>query len=200
MLQETLTNQQQKIFNFIRKQIDSFGNAPTIREIAEEMGFRSPNGVMCHLRALEKKGVICREGFKSRSIMLTSEIEDEIRGLPLAGVVQAGALLEAVEQNERIDFGDFWNKKGNYVLQVEGDSMIDAQIAPGDYVVVKSRRTADRGDIVVAKTSDGDATLKYWYPEKNRIRLQPANKNYKPIYARDARVIGVVVGVVRQYI
>ena len=76
--------------------------------------------------------------------------------------------------------------------------MIEASIAPGDYVVVKSRRTADAGDMVVARTSDGEATLKYWYPEKNRIRLQPANKKMKPIYSRDAKVIGVVIGVVRQ--
>ncbi len=197
MLQETLTKRQKVVFQFIRKHIEN-GNAPTIREIADEMGFRSPNGVMCHLTALEKKGLIHRDGNKSRSISLTDEIEDEIKGLPLSGVVHAGALMEATEQNERIDLGSFWNSRGNYVLQVEGDSMIDAHITDGDYVVVKSRRTADRGDIVVARTSDGEATLKYWFPEKNRIRLQPANKRMKPIYSKDARVIGVVVGVVRK--
>ena len=200
MLQQTLTKQQQNVFNFIRKQIQQHGNAPTIREIAEEMGFRSPNGVICHLTALEKKGLINRGSHKSRSISLTSEIEHEIRGLPMAGIVQAGTLHEAIEQNERVDFGEFWNSKGNYVLQVEGDSMIEAQIAPGDYVVVKSRRTASKGDMVIARTSDGEATLKYWYPEKNRIRLQPANKKMKPIYSRDAKVIGVVVGVVRKLV
>lgn len=201
MLQETLTKRQQVIFDFIRKQIEDFGNAPTIREIADEMGFRSPNGVMCHLTALEKKGLIYRpNNSKSRSIMLTEEVSEEIRGLPLAGVVQAGALLEAVERTERVDFGDFWTSKGNYVLQVEGDSMKDASILDGDFVVVKSRRTADRGDIVVARTSDGEATLKYWFPEKNRIRLQPANKSLKPIYSRDVKVVGVVVGVVREFV
>jgi repressor LexA len=76
--------------------------------------------------------------------------------------------------------------------------MIEAHIAPGDFLVVKSRRTADAGDIVIARTSEGEATVKYWYPEKNRIRLQPANKRLKPIYSRDAKVIGVVVGVVRK--
>ena len=162
------------------------------------MGFASPNGVMCHLRALEKKGLINRGSYKSRSIKLTDEVEGELRGLPLAGRVSAGVLVEAVEQSERIDIGSFWNRKGNFVLQVDGDSMIEASIAPGDYVVVKSRRTADAGDMVVARTSDGEATLKYWYPEKNRIRLQPANKKMKPIYSRDAKVIGVVIGVVRQ--
>lgn len=198
MLQSTLTKRQRRIFDFIRDEIDGNGNAPTIREIADEMGFASPNGVMCHLRALEKKGLINRGSYKSRSIKLTDEVEGELRGLPLAGRVSAGVLVEAVEQSERIDIGSFWNRKGNFVLQVDGDSMIEASIAPGDYVVVKSRRTADAGDMVVARTSDGEATLKYWYPEKNRIRLQPANKKMKPIYSRDAKVIGVVIGVVRQ--
>ena len=198
MLQSTLTKRQRRIFDFIRDEIAGNGNAPTIREIADEMGFASPNGVMCHLRALEKKGLINRGSYKSRSIKLTDEVEGELRGLPLAGRVSAGVLVEAVEQSERIDIGSFWNRKGNFVLQVEGDSMIEASIAPGDYVVVKSRRTADAGDMVVARTSDGEATLKYWYPEKNRIRLQPANKKMKPIYSRDAKVIGVVIGVVRQ--
>ena len=199
MLQSTLTKRQRRIFDFIRDEIDGNGNAPTIREIADEMGFASPNGVMCHLRALEKKGLINRGSYKSRSIKLTDEVEGELRGLPLAGRVSAGVLVEAVEQSERIDIGSFWNRKGNFVLQVDGDSMIEASIAPGDYVVVKSRRTADAGDMVVARTSDGEATLKYWYPEKNRIRLQPANKKMKPIYSRDAKVIGVVIGVVRQF-
>ncbi len=197
MLQEKLTKRQQKVFDYIRSRIDD-GQAPTIREIAAEMGYNSPNGVMCHLKALEKKGLIDRTSYQSRSIMLTEAAAEEIHGLPLAGRVSAGSLLEAVEQDERVDVGSFWTGKGNYVLEVDGDSMIDAQIAPGDYVVVKSRRTANKGDIVVARTSDGEATLKYWYPEKNRIRLQPANKRLKPIYSKDARVIGVVVGVIRK--
>jgi repressor LexA len=197
MLQEKLTKRQQTIFNFIRERIEQRGFGPTIREIAEEMGFRSPNGVICHLTALQKKGLITRTNHKSRSIVLTDEVNEELNGFPLAGRVAAGALMEAVEQTERIDVSKLWPKKGTYVLEVDGDSMIDAQIAPGDYVVVKRRHTASRGDIVVARTGDGEATLKYWYPEKNRIRLQPANKKMKPIYSKDAKVIGVVIGVVR---
>lgn len=197
MLQEQLTARQKRVFDYIRKCIVEDGYGPTIREIAEEFGFRSPNGVVGHLNALEKKGLINRENNKSRSIVLTQEVEEEINGLPLAGRVAAGGLMEAVEQNERLDFGQLWNHKGNFVLEVDGDSMIEAHIVPGDYVVVRRRRNANAGDIVVARTSDGEATLKYWYPEKNRIRLQPANKRLKPIYSRDAKVIGVVVGVVR---
>lgn len=198
MLQEKLTKRQQAIFDFIRNTIDNSGFGPTIREIADEMGYRSPNGVMCHLRALQKKGLINRTSNKSRSIVLTDEASEEVNGFPLAGRVAAGALMEAVEQQERVDISKLWPTKGTYLLEVDGDSMIDAQIAPGDYVVVKRRHSASKGDIVVARTSDGEATLKYWFPEKNRVRLQPANKRLKPIYSKDAKVIGVVVGVVRK--
>jgi len=198
VLQETLTDQQKKIFQLILSHIEQFGNPPTIREIAEQMRFKSPNGVVGHLKALERKGLITRSSNKSRSIQLTEEVNEEIKGLPLVGRVSAGMLEEAIEQTERIDFGDFWNSSGSYVLEVDGDSMIEAHIAPGDYLVVKRRRTASAGDIVIARTSEGDATVKYWFPEKNRIRLQPANKRLKPIYTKDAKVIGVVTGVVRR--
>ena len=197
MLQEQLTKKQQVIFDFIRSRIEQEGYGPTIREIADEMGFSSPNGVICHLTALEKKGLIHRSSHKSRSIVLTEEVHEEIRGLPLAGRVAAGGLMEAFEQNERVDLGELWTRKGTYVLEVSGDSMIDAHIQDGDYVVVQNKRTATKGDIAVVRNSEGEATLKYWYPEKNRIRLQPANKRLKPIYTRDAKVVGVVVGVVR---
>ena len=198
MLQETLTDQQKKIFQLILSHIEQFGNPPTIREIAEQMKFKSPNGVVGHLKALERKGLITRSSNKSRAIQLTDEVNEEIKGLPLAGRVSAGMLEEAIEQTERIDFGEFWTTRGSYVLEVEGDSMIEAHIAPGDYLLVKRRRTASAGDIVIARTSEGDATVKYWFPEKNRIRLQPANKRLKPIYTKDAKVIGVVTGVVRR--
>ena len=197
MLQERLTAKQQKVFDYIRKRIEGEGSGPSIREIADEFGFKSPNGVMCHLKALEKKGLIHRKNNRSRSIMLTDEVAEEINGLPMAGRVSAGGMMMAVEQNERVDVGEFWTRKGTYMLEVDGDSMIDAHIAPGDYIVVERRRTASKGDMVVARNSEGEATVKYWFPEKNRIRLQPANKRLKPIYSKDAKVIGIVVGVVR---
>ena len=193
-----LTARQTRVLEFICSEMDRQGFGPTIREIADEMGFSSPNGVMCHLRALTKKGYIERRGHKSRSIVLTDELKEEREGMPLSGVVSAGSLMETYEQEERISMGDLWNSKGTYALLVEGDSMIEAHIQSGDYVIVQRKRTANKGDIVVAKTDDGEATLKYWFPEKNRIRLQPANKKLKPIYSKDAKVIGVVVGVVRQ--
>ncbi len=197
MLQEQLTEKQQTIFNFIRSMIEDRGFGPTIREIAAKMNFKSPNGVMCHLAALERKGLIHRTSNRSRSIVLTDEAAEEVHGLPLAGRVAAGALMEAIEQTERIDVSKWWTRKGTFVLNVTGDSMIDASIADGDFVVVEKRYTASAGDIVVARTPDGEATLKYWFPENGRVRLQPANKKMKPIYSTEAKVIGVVVGVVR---
>lgn len=192
-----LTKRQKAVYEFIRDKIQNRGYGPTVREIGDNFGISSPNGVMCHLKALEKKGIITREPNMSRAIQLIAEPVEE-KGLPLAGRIAAGVMHEAFEQNERVDFGAMFSKKNQFVLEVSGDSMIDAQIADGDWVVVKKQRTAHAGDMVVAQTEDGEATLKYWFPEKNRIRLQPANSSMSPIYVKDARVQGVVVGVVRK--
>ena len=192
-----LTKRQKSVYEFIRDKIQNRGYGPTVREIGSNFGISSPNGVMCHLKALEKKGLITREPNMSRAIRLTAEPVEE-KGLPLAGRIAAGVMHQAFEQNERVDFGAMFSKKNQFVLEVSGDSMIDAQIADGDWVVVKKQRTAHAGDMVVAQTEDGEATLKYWFPEKNRIRLQPANSSMSPIYVKDARVQGVVVGVVRK--
>ncbi len=195
---KSLTERQAAVYNFIVEKIQNRGYGPTVREIAEEFGIRSPNGVMCHLKALEKKGAIRRSPHKSRAIELVHDSVQRERGLVLAGRVAAGVLHEAVEQNERIDLGDMFHGPNLFALEVSGDSMIEAQIADGDYVVVREQPTARIGEMVVAETDDGDATLKYWYPEKNRIRLQPANSSMRPIYVQNARIRGVIVGVVRK--
>ena len=192
-----LTSRQQEIFDLIRDRITDRGYGPTVREIGEQFGIRSPNGVMCHLKALEKKGFIFRSPNKSRAIELTAEAREAERGLPLAGVVAAGVMELAFEQNERIAFDDLFHGDEQFVLEVRGDSMVDAHISSGDYVVIKKQSTARSGQMVVAQTDEGEATLKYWYPESNRIRLQPANAEMDPIYVRNAKVLGVVVGVVR---
>ena len=196
-LTDTLTKRQKAVYEFIRSKIYSRGYGPTVREIGENFDIRSPNGVMCHLKALEKKGLITREANMSRAIQLAQEPPSD-RGLVLAGRVAAGVMHEAVEQNERVDFGDMFGKKNMFALEVHGDSMINAHISDGDYIVVRKARTASSGDMVVAQTDDGEATLKYWHPEKNRVRLQPANSRMKPIYSKNAKVLGVVVGVVRK--
>jgi repressor LexA len=194
-----VTDKQRRVYEFIRDKIRNRGYGPTVREIGEHFGIRSPNGVMCHLKALEKKGLITREPNMSRAIQLAVE-PLQPRGLPLAGMIAAGVLHEAIEQDERVAFEEMFDptNKSLFVLQVNGDSMVDDQIADGDYVVVRKQRTARKGQIVVAITEEGEATLKRWYPEKNRIRLEPANSNMKPIYVKNARVLGVVVGVVRK--
>jgi repressor LexA len=196
---ERLTERQQAVYEFIRDKIRNRGYGPTVREIGDHFKIKSPNGVMCHLKALEKKGIISREPNMSRAIQLAAEPIRE-RGLPLVGSIAAGVLHEAIEQDERVDFDAIFDpaNKSLFVLQVHGDSMIEDQIADGDYVVVRKQRTARKGQIVVALTDEGEATLKRWYPEKNRIRLEPANATMKPIYVKNARVLGTVVGVVRK--
>jgi len=196
---ERLTAKQQAVYEFLRDKIRNRGYGPTVREIGQRFEIRSPNGVMCHLKALEKKGWINRQPNLSRAIQLAAEPVHE-RGLPLAGRIAAGVLHEAVEQDERIDFSELFDagNKSLIVLEVRGESMIEEQIADGDFVIVDRRQTARKGQIVVALTEENEATLKRWFPEKNRIRLEPANASMKPIYVKNARVLGVVVGVVRK--
>ncbi len=194
-----LTEKQKAVYEFLRDKIRNRGYGPTVREIGQHFGIRSPNGVMCHLKALEKKRLITREPNMSRAIRLAAEpLRDT--GLPLVGRIAAGVLHEAIQQDERFDFSEvFANRDQNlFVLKVEGDSMIDDHIADGDYVVVRRQKTAHKGQIVVALTDENEATLKRWYPEKNRIRLEPANAAMKPIFVKDARVLGVIEGVVRK--
>ena len=195
---DQLTKRQKAVYEFIRDKIRNRGYGPTVREIGEHFDIASPNGVMCHLKALEKKGLISREPNMSRAIQL----EHDDRGLPLSGRVAAGVMHEAIEQNERLDFEAVFNNKRNnlFALKVSGDSMIDAHIDDGDFVIIRKQQTALPGQIVVAQTPDGEATLKRFYPEKSkkRIRLQPANPDMGPIYVKDCRILGVVSGVVRK--
>lgn len=201
-LVDRLTPKQAAVFEFIKDRIQARGYGPTVREIGEHFKIKSPNGVMCHLRALEKKGLLQRvrkrDRAVARAIELAPEVLAEERGMPLVGTVAAGMTTLAFEQAERIDIGQMFSKKNLFALRVRGDSMIEAQIADGDYVIVKKQKTALPGQIVVAQTPEGEATLKYWFPEGQRIRLQPANATMPPIYVKEANVVGVLVGVVRQ--
>jgi repressor LexA len=135
----------------------------------------------------------------SRAITLATESPGgREEGLPLKGRVAAGQLHEAVEERERLNFNELFNADDHYVLRVSGDSMIEDNILDGDFVIVRKQHTAQRGQIVVAQTGEHEATLKRWYPERKRIRLQPSNSALQPIYVTDARVVGVVVGVLRR--
>lgn len=190
-----LTKNQQRVLKYLKHQIENKNHVPTIREIGAHLGIASPNGVAGLLKRIEAKGMIKRTRNRSRSIELTKKSSSA--GLPLVGKVCAGAMTETFAQTERFEFNGL-EKRADFVLEVSGESMIEAQIAPGDFVLVKRQRTANRGDIVVVCDEGNETTLKYWFPEKNRIRLQPANKSMKPIYRKDVHVQGVVIGLVRK--
>src|SRR6516162_709705 len=193
----TLTTRQRAIYEFIKQKILNRGYGPTVREIGAGFKIKSPNGVMCHLKALEKKGLITREAHMSRAIQITEPLSK--MSLPLVGRVAAGNPRTAFEQNEQVDFSNLFGSDNQFCLKVTGDSMIEAQIAEGDYVVVRKQKTCRDGDIVVALVNGEDATLKRFYKEAHRVRLEPANSSMQPIYATDVQIVGVVTGVIRRY-
>ena len=195
---QSLTTRQREIYEFLKDKILNRGYGPTVREIGSHFGIKSPNGVMCHLKALEKKGLISRESHMSRAIQL-AESPQRRMSLPLAGQIAAGAPLLAEEQEDRIDFSGFFDQDDVFCLKVRGESMIEDQIADGDYVVVHKQDTCRDGDIVVALVDNNEATLKRFYRERNRVRLEPANSAMQPIYSDRVQVLGVVTGVVRRY-
>ncbi len=195
------TPRQTEILTFVRDYTHKHGYSPTYDEIADEFGI-SKVTVFEHLTTLEERGLLRREKHKARSLHLSPHLElpdEKPSCLPLVGRIAAGAPIEAIEDREVLDLESiFSSRHGVYVLQVKGDSMIDDQIADGDYVVVEKRKTPYNGETVVAILDDGEATLKRYYREKNRIRLQPANTAYRPIYATSPEIQGVVIGVIRR--
>jgi repressor LexA len=223
-----LTHRQQMVLDYIRQSITDRGYPPTLREIGARMGIRSTNGVNDHLRALERKGYLTREDMKSRALrpapMAFGEQGPEgpsvpgsegvhvepandvdLIEIPVLGRVAAGLPLLAEEQvidTVRIDRTLVRGGREVFGLKVHGDSMIEAGILNGDYIFVRKQLTANRGDIVVALIGD-EATVKYYFPEKDHVRFQPANKNMAPIYVRSSdfratMLLGVVVGVFRR--
>jgi repressor LexA len=194
-----LTERQREIYDFIRDKIESRGYGPTVREIGLAFDIKSPNGVMCHLKALEKKELIKREGFSARAIQLVDH-RPRSGGLPYLGRVAAGSPTQAIAQEERLEFNDLFGGTEHYVLKVKGQSMIDDHIEDGDYVVIRKKETAQDGERVVVMIND-EVTLKRYYREKNHIRLEPANEAMDPIIVRssdDAKVLGTLVGVMRK--
>ena len=197
-----LTPRQLDVIVAIRNYRHLHGYAPTMQELADQLG-TSKVTIFEHVGALERKRVLRRDKHKARSLEIISDerLPDENRStkLPLLGAIAAGSPIEAVENREEIDLEQmFHSRSGVYVLRVRGESMIDDHLCDGDYVIIERRETARNGEQVVALLDSGEATLKRWFPEKNRIRLEPANSTMKPIFVRDAKVLGVVVGVVRK--
>jgi repressor LexA len=194
-----LTDRQREIYEFIRGKIEGRGYGPTVREIGQGFHIKSPNGVMCHLKALEKKGLIIREGFSARAIQLV-DYKPHSASLPFLGLVAAGSPTQAVAQDDQLELDQMFGGSNHYVLRVRGQSMIDDHIEDGDYVVIKKQSTAENGQKVVARIND-EVTLKRYYREKNQVRLMPANKNMAPIIVNsneDAEIIGTLVGVMRK--
>jgi repressor LexA len=207
-----LTKRQAQTLDFIRQSIEERGYPPTLREIGASMGIRSTNGVNDHLRALERKGYLSREDMKSRALRLvsrepepTSASDDSLLDVQVLGRVAAGLPLMAEENvidTVRIDRMLVRGGRDVFGLRVQGDSMINAGILNGDYIFVRKQATADPGEVVVALIGD-EATVKYYHPEKDYVRFQPANDHMAPILVRasDFRptmLLGIVVGVYRR--
>ena len=206
-----LTKRQEQTLDFIRHSIEERGYPPTLREIGEHMGIRSTNGVNDHLRALERKGYLRREDMKSRALRLvegepnkTAPGEEDLIEIQIVGRVAAGLPLLAEENvidTIHIDRMLVKGVRDVFGLRVAGDSMIEAGILSGDYIFVRKQSHAERGEIVVALIGD-EATVKYYFPERDYIRFQPANAQMAPILVRatdfkSTMLLGKVVGVYR---
>jgi repressor LexA len=207
-----LTDRQQQIWNYLVEYVDGHGYPPTVREIGERVGLASPSTVHAHLANLERAGLLRRDPTKPRALELLgrerraapAEAEapavDAVR-LPLVGEIAAGAPLLAAENIE--EYLPLPNTtKGDFLLRVKGDSMIEAGILDGDLVIVQRAQDARNGEIVVALAGDDEsadeATVKTFYREQGRVRLQPENAALEPIYAKHVHILGRVVGVFRE--
>lgn len=201
-----ITPKQLRILKFIRDFTEQHQYSPTLQEIADEVGV-SKITVLDHLRALERRGIIRRQRYLSRSIEVAVRLSDTAPGgielartaLPLMGRITAGAPLEAIENRESLDIADLLvGNKDCYLLEVRGASMIEDHIQDGDYVVVEPRDHASEGETVVALLPSGETTLKRFYKQGNKFRLQPANSTMSPIVVDEVQIQGVVVGLVRK--
>jgi repressor LexA len=208
-----LTARQQEIWQFLVEYTDGHGYPPTVREIGEAVGLASPSTVHAHLANLERAGLLKRDPSKPRALDLIGHrtvtapaaalpVADEVARLPLLGQIAAGSPLLAEENvEERIAVPEPLGRSADFLLTVRGDSMIEAGILDGDTLVVRKQEDASNGDIVVALVGDdegaNEATVKTFYRDSGRIRLQPENSALEPIYADHVQVMGKVVGVFR---
>lgn len=202
----TLYKRQKEIVDFIALYIQKFGYSPTLQEIADCLGVSSLATVHEHLQALIKKGVIRRFEGTVRGMELLDHKESQATEgieLPLLGYIAAGSpILPMTDPHATmcVASGMVSGKKRSYVLQVKGDSMIEEGILDGDFVVIEEHKDAHDGEIVVALLENGLATLKKFFREATRIRLEPANSTMKPIFAKNVTVQGRVVGLVRRFV
>jgi len=197
---------QKRILDFLIQFIGKNGYAPTLRQVADVVGVNSLATVHEHLDSLEEKGFITRGKYGTRSISISSRAIDTMTekavGVPVLGYIAAGSPIEAMtDPNQMLSIPpDFiTSNKRVFVLQVRGNSMIDAQISDGDYVICEETKIAQNGQIVVAMLENGMATLKRYFKEATRIRLEPANTTMNPIFVRNVTIQGKVVGLIRKY-
>ena len=194
------TPRQQAILDVIRTFTREHGYPPSVREIGERVGLSSSSTVQCHLRTLEKKGLIKRDPTKPRALVSGSDsIARNVVTVPLLGKVAAGLPITAVEniEDEFALPASLVRNSGSFMLRVKGESMVDAAILDGDLIVVQPQKVANNGEIVVAMI-DNEATVKTFYKEENRVRLQPENKFMEPIYSDTVEIVGKVSAVIRK--
>ena len=199
-----LTGRQQEIWEFLVDYVDRHGYPPTVREIGEAVGLASPSTVHAHLANLERAGLLRRDPTKPRALELTGRESASVATLPklpLLGQIAAGGPLLA-DENVEDELAVPETLRGDFLLRVKGDSMVEAGILDGDIVVVRRAQDARNGEIVVALAGDDEsadeATVKTFYREKGRVRLQPENASLEPIYAPHVQILGKVTGVFRE--
>jgi repressor LexA len=192
---------QRKILDFIKSEIEEKGYPPSVREICAAVGLRSTSTVHAHLNHLEAQGLIRRDSTKPRALEVLDGSQARGRSVPLVGRVTAGQPILAIENiEEYLALPQSVLGQGKmFSLKVEGESMIDAGILDGDIVVLRQQDTAENGDIVVAMTPEDEATLKRIYYEKDGVRLQPENPTMAPIYVDSVTVLGKLVALIRQF-
>ncbi len=199
MTQKPPTQRQQAILDVIASFTREHGYPPSVREIGERVGLSSSSTVQSHLKTLERRGYVKRDPTKPRALVRDQAPAPEVVTLPVVGRVAAGVPITAVE-NVEDEFAlpaSFVRESNAFMLRVQGDSMIDAGILDGDLIVVRPQETAENGEIVVALIED-EATVKTFYREAGRIRLQPQNQTMEPIFAEQVQLVGRVCGVVRK--
>lgn len=202
-VKKALTDKQRRILAYIEEQIVKHGHSPTIREIGAKFKISSTNGVRTHLAALVKKGFLKKQEFISRGLELTRTLAGEFGRVPVVGAVPAGLPIDAIENVESeiaLDFS-FLPKGESFCLNVKGESMRGAGILDGDMVIVRKQAVAQKGDIVVA-IINGEATVKRYFVEGKRVRLQPENEEFEPIMvdkrSGEFRIAGKVIGLLRK--
>ena len=200
---QPLTKRQREILDYLNEFIEHHGYAPSLEEIGRRFGLSSLATVHKHLTNLQEKGFIRRAWNRSRSVeLMPTRTGGRSLELPLLGHVAAGVPIEAVVSSETVAVPeDLVGKRDTYALRVRGDSMIDEQIRDGDLVIIEDRKTAENGEMVIALLQGAEVTLKKFYRDNGRIRLQPANENIQPIVvdSDQVQVQGVVIGVMRRY-